>query len=115
VPQAAQTRPTTTAKISRARFPSHPGFGLAHLSIAHGANLQPRLARRSRRSRHLPDAERGRPTDRDRAWWLRRYDDGAIAELADALFGVADAVAVASWRVRLLLGTGAVVALPEGV
>jgi hypothetical protein len=37
-----------------------------------------------------------------RRWWLSRFDDATIAELADGLFGRGDPRAVRSWRLRLL-------------
>ena len=41
-------------------------------------------------------------TDEQRRWWLKRLGDEEITELARGLFGVGDAQAVASWRLRLL-------------
>jgi hypothetical protein len=49
----------------------------------------------------FPNAPRG-PTDADRAWWLRRFDDETLAELAAMAFGAGDPRAVSSWRLRLL-------------
>lgn len=48
-----------------------------------------------------PDSERTRPTDEHRRWWLARFTDEAIAELAEAAFGFGDAAAVRSWRTPL--------------
>jgi hypothetical protein len=42
--------------------------------------------------------------DQDRLWWLRRYDDETIAQLAATAFGRGDPRAVSSWRLRLSAG-----------
>jgi hypothetical protein len=51
----------------------------------------------------VPLPERAsRPDRRGSGWWLRRFDDETLAELAAMAFGAGDPRAVSSWRLRLL-------------
>jgi hypothetical protein len=43
--------------------------------------------------------------DDDRRWWLERFNDEQIVQLASGLFGFGSVEAVAAWRIRLGLST----------
>jgi hypothetical protein len=47
------------------------------------------------RERHPPDED-------ERSWWLRRFTDAEIAQMATVLFGSGSAESVSRWRERLL-------------
>ncbi|MBA3380366.1 MAG: hypothetical protein H0T97_00675 [Actinobacteria bacterium] len=60
---------------------------------------------RCRSCRH-PQPERLPPDDEDRLYWLARFDDEEIVEMATAYYGRGKREAVAAWRARLAITAG---------
>ena len=60
---------------------------------------------RCRACRH-PQPERLPPDDADRLYWLARFDDEEIVEMAAAYYGRGHREVVAAWRARLAITAG---------
>lgn len=41
------------------------------------------------------------PTNTERRFWLRRFKDEELIDMAEAIFGGCDPASIAAWRVRL--------------
>ena len=60
---------------------------------------------RCRACRH-PQPQRLPPDDEDRRYWLARFSDEEIVEMAAAYYGHGKREAVATWRARLAITAG---------